>query len=115
MPARSTYEIGGKNYLTLEHAGNVIGPVISKTTLSSWAARCHTPWGLDLEIIPQPISIHAKGHATTTKRSTRLLISEASTLLLKRLLQDYRRHPGRPVKLTNKEIADLRAATNFVQ
>jgi hypothetical protein len=110
MPAIGPFKIDNKTYLTLQYASRVIGPVIAEGTLHNWARRGHTPWDLDLDIIRQPVLTHAK-RRTATRRDVRLLISEESTLLLRRLLHDYRRNPRRPMRLTNDELFDLKAAS----
>jgi hypothetical protein len=110
MPKIPPFKIDGKTYFTLWHASEVIGPVLSSATLHRWVTRGHTPWDLDLDIKRQPILKHAM-RQTATRRATRLLISENSALLLKRLLQEYRPNPHRPLRFTKDEITNLKSAT----
>jgi hypothetical protein len=111
MPPLGPYIVDGKSYYTIAQASQTIGPVIGAPTLWYWAARrACTPWGLELDVKRVPVIKHGKEPARI-RRNSRLLISEESTLLLKRLLNEYRRNPRRPMRLTNDELSDLRAAT----
>jgi len=103
------FQIDNKTYLTLRHAADIIGGYVSHVTLGTWAKRGHTPWNLDLDIKVQPIVNHDP-HALA-RRDKRIVISEASTLLLKRVLSQCRQNPNRPMKFTNDELAMLRAAS----
>lgn len=109
MPHVGHFEIDNKKYFVLDHAVHVIGPLISSGTLHRWATLGHTPWGLDLDIKRQPVLKHGTRNPHI-HRQTRMVISEESTLMLKRLLTECRPNPHRPSKFTNDEIAILRAA-----
>jgi len=109
MPHVGPFEIDEKTYFTLHHAAQVIGPAISDGSLHRWASRGHTPWDLELDIKRQPVLRHGTRNPRV-HRETRLVISEESTLMLKRLLNECRPNPQRPMRLTNDEIAALRAA-----
>jgi hypothetical protein len=103
------FELDNKTYVTPRHAAQIIGPSISHKTLRAWAIRGHTPWNLDLDIKRHPVVRHNPN--AVTRREKRLVISEASTLLLKRLLSECRLNPNRPMRLTNDELEVLTAAS----
>jgi hypothetical protein len=111
MPRIEPFEIDGNTYLTLWHASEVIGPVLSFSTLHRWATRGHTPWDLHLDVKVQPVLKHAT-RQTVTRRATRLLISQNSVMILKRLLGEHRPNPHRPLRFTKDEITSLRGATD---
>jgi hypothetical protein len=82
MPTIGPFEIEGKTYVTLEPARQIIGTNISRRTLGIWCGRGFRPWDLELDVVRQPVLKHAGGKKAIKPIHVRLLISEASTVIL---------------------------------
>jgi hypothetical protein len=67
MTSFSSFNVNGKTYFTVRHASTGIGDIISHGTLALWVKKGRTPWDLDLDIVCQPVRIHAKGRQTAKR------------------------------------------------
>jgi hypothetical protein len=91
--------IDGKPYHHVARATQIIGPeLISEATLSTYADKGRTPFGLDLDVVRQPLlKTGHRNKRSSNHREVRLLIPEAKVLALKELLHDHRRNRYGPI------------------
>jgi len=91
--------IDGKPYLHIARAAQIIGrEVISEATLSTYAEQGHTPFGLDLDVVRQPLlKTNLRSRKGSNHREVRLLIPEAKVLALRELLHDHRKKRFGPI------------------
>jgi len=96
---------GPKRYCDVTGAAQTIG--IANSALSRWVSKGQTPWGLELDVVRQPLlrTSHSKPRS---KRQFRLLLSEASVFALKELLEQ---EPIRRGPISDRAFAHLRRAS----
>lgn len=115
MKPLGPYTIDKKGYLTIAHASKIIGGAVTVSTLWTWAKKHCTPWGLALDVVHQRPAPDTTWHNKKAPRRKpgdfRMLLREEMAFVLRDLLQEHRRDPHRPSRLTNDELADLETAT----
>ena len=100
--------IEGKPYHHVRRAAQIIG-MIAESTVWRWADTGHTPFGLDLDVVRQPL-LRTGHEKPRSNRQFRLLISDASVQELKTILHD---HPIRPGPLSDGSLYELQCAANL--
>ena len=94
------FEISGKRYFHIRAAAQMIGKdLISVGTLSVWAHKGETPFGMFLDVLRQPLmKTGVENHLARSHRDVRLLLNEETILALKSLLnfRTNRRGPMPP-------------------
>jgi hypothetical protein len=102
-------DTGPKRYYDVTGAAKTIG--MSNSALWRWVREGATPWGLELDVVRQPLlrTSHSKPRSN---RQVRLLLSEASVFALKELLEQ---EPIRRGPLSDRAFSHLRHASRHLK